>query len=360
MLRTKENRSALVIGLALTFLAGCACAVLVGLGNPGNMGVCGICFLRDTAGALKLFSGSGPKIFRPEVVGLIVGAFAWTTLRGRFAARSGSHAITRLFFGIWMGIGALVFLGCPFRMLQRIGGGDLNAAVGLIGFVLGVGVGLLLENRGYSVGKTSIVPAPAGSLGLVAALMLLLLFLSGNFLAGPGPGEPSAPAHAAWYWSLGIAGLVGVALSATGFCAVSAARQVFVKQKRMLSGAVLLIVGYAVVSFSAGRWKLGFDGQPAAHSEWVWNILALALVGLSGVLAGGCPVRQIVLAGEGNGDGFVTVIGLLLGGALAHNMGLASSGAGTTTAGRWAVVIGLTISLAYGALIARDRAQANG
>ena len=39
-------------------------------------------------------------------------------------------------------IGALVFLGCPWRTLLRLAGGDLNALVGLAG--LAVGIGLVL------------------------------------------------------------------------------------------------------------------------------------------------------------------------------------------------------------------------
>ena len=62
---------------------GALAAALVVLGNPGNMGICGACFLRDTAGALGLFSGAGPRIFRPELVGLILGAFALRLGQGR-------------------------------------------------------------------------------------------------------------------------------------------------------------------------------------------------------------------------------------------------------------------------------------
>jgi len=40
-------------------------------------------------------------------------------------------------------IGALVFLGCPLRMILRLGGGDLNAVVGLIGFVIGIFIGII-------------------------------------------------------------------------------------------------------------------------------------------------------------------------------------------------------------------------
>ena len=49
-------------------------------------------------------------------------------------------------------------------------------------------------------------------------------------------------------------------------------------------------------------------------------------VGFAAVLAGGCPLRQLVLAGQGSSDAGVTVIGMFAGGALAHNFGLAASG----------------------------------
>lgn len=55
------------------------------------------------------------------------------------------------------------------------------------------------------------------------------------------------------------------------------------------------------------------------------------------------------LAGEGNSDSAITVLGLIIGAAFAHNFGLASSGNGPTVNGQIAVVIGLivTIFIAY-------------
>ena len=116
------------LAYALLAAVGAACAFLVIEGNPGNMGICGACFLRDTGGALGLFA-KGPKIFRPELLGIVFGALVWRMARGQWTGRSGSYAVSRFVLGIWMAIGALVFLGCPFRMLQRLGGGDLNAVV---------------------------------------------------------------------------------------------------------------------------------------------------------------------------------------------------------------------------------------
>jgi len=351
---TKKTR----IGWLLALAVGIGCGALVLLGNPGNMGICGACFLRDSAGALRLYGEpEGTHYLRPEVVGIIFGALLLALARGSFVARSGSHAITRLFFGAWMAIGSLVFLGCPFRMLQRLGGGDLNAWVGLLGLIGGVGIGLAFEKRGYSVGKTRESPTVLGLLGpmiFLAAFGLSALRL----LDGPGISGETPPAHAPWLASLSIALLAGAALSVTRFCAITAARQVFMKDRRMIFAAGALIIGYGVVVFASGNGNLGFEGQPAAHSESLWNILSLALVGLCGCLCGGCPVRQMVMTGEGNGDAAVTVMGILFGGALCHNLGLISSSAGTTSAGQTAVVIGLVLAVGYGFLRSRSGAGA--
>ncbi len=347
MLRGRDPGRAPFTALAVVLLVGGAAAALVLLGNPGNMGLCGACFLRDTAGVLGLFAKGPPPVFRPEVAGVLLGALLWVLLRGRYQARSGSYAVARFLLGVFMALGALVFLGCPFRMLQRLGGGDLNALVGAAGLVAGVGVAVLLERRGYTVGKTAPAPAAVGLLGPVTVAGLLVLFLLGGVLLGPGPGATDGPQHAPWAAALGIAAAGGVALSATGFCAVSACRQVFLPGKRMLAAAGVLVLGYAAVTALAGRFAPGFEKQPVAHSEHAWNFLALLLVGLTGAFAGGCPVRQMVMAGEGNGDAFVTVMGLVVGGALAHTLGVASSTAGTTPAGRWVVALGIPLVLAY-------------
>ena len=358
MLKSSTGGRPLYIAFALVFAVGAGAAALVGLGNPGNMGICGACFLRDSAGSLGLFA-KGPRIFRPELTGLVLGALAFCLLRRRFEARSGSHAATRLFFGIWMAIGSLVFLGCPFRMLQRMGGGDLNAWVGLIGLIGGVGAGLFFERRGYNIGKTQVVAPAVGLLGPLCFVGLLLLYLMSGRLIGPGPGEEGAPAHAPWMASLLVAAGAGAVLAATRFCAITSARQIFQRQRSMLLAAGILIAGYALISLIQGRFNLSFEGQPAAHSEGLWNVLALALVGLCGCLTGGCPVRQVVMTGEGNGDAFVTVLGLIIGGALAHTLGLASSGAGTSEGGRTAIMIGIPLALGYAAWISAHSPRAS-
>ena len=63
----KENFPPLVIisGLVIGVIA----AVLVKLGNPGNMGICVACFERDIAGALGLHRAAVVQYIRPEIIG---------------------------------------------------------------------------------------------------------------------------------------------------------------------------------------------------------------------------------------------------------------------------------------------------
>ena len=67
-----------------------------------------------------------------------------------------------------------------------------------------------------------------------------------------------------------------------------------------------------------GNFNPGFAGQPIAHTDGLWNALGMMLAGFGCVLLGGCPLRQLVLSGEGNADSAVTVVGLLVGAAFAR------------------------------------------
>jgi YedE family putative selenium metabolism protein len=275
-------------------------ALLVAQGNPPNMGVCGACFLRDAGAALGLVA-PGPKgspaCVRPELVGLVLGALGLALARGRCVARSGSHAASRLTLGFFLGVGALVFLGCPFRMLQRLGGGDLSALAGLAGFVPGVLVARRFERAGYTVGKTSPAPRAVGLQGPVAFL-LLLVAAEAAWLVGPRPTSGGPPLRAPAALALGVGLAAGALLSATGFCVVSAARAVLDRPRGMLVAAGALIAAYAAVALATGTFRLAFSGSPLAHDDVLWSALSMALVGLAGAFAGGCPVRQLVMTGD--------------------------------------------------------------
>ena len=148
--------------IATGAVIGAIAVILVMLGNPKNMGFCIACFLRDIAGATKMHSAAIVQYFRPEVVGLVAGAMAMALIGKEFSPKGGSSPVTRFFLGAFVMIGALVFLGCPLRMVLRLGGGDLNALVGLGGFAVGILVGIFFLNKGFSLKRTYKLPTSEG------------------------------------------------------------------------------------------------------------------------------------------------------------------------------------------------------
>lgn len=122
-------------------------------GNPANMAICVACFIRDTAGALKLHTAAPVQYFRPEVVGFVCGSFLLALLTKEYKSTAGSSPMVRFILGTAMMIGALVFLGCPLRMVLRMAAGDLNAWVALIGFAGGVATGSFFLKKGFSLGR---------------------------------------------------------------------------------------------------------------------------------------------------------------------------------------------------------------
>ena len=132
-------------------VVGLAAVVLTHLGNPANMGFCIACFLRDITGAVGMHSAAKVQYVRPEIIGLVLGAFVMSVATKEFRAKAGSSPATRFVLGAFVMIGALAFLGCPLRMVLRIGGGDLNAVVGLVGFTLGIFIGIQFLKRGFSL-----------------------------------------------------------------------------------------------------------------------------------------------------------------------------------------------------------------
>ena len=111
-------------------LAGAVICVLAPLlqylGNPPNMGVCVACFERDIAGALGLHRAGVVQYIRPEIIGFVLGAMVAALAFREFKARAGSAPIVRFVLGFFAMIGALAFLGCPWRALLRLSAGDYN------------------------------------------------------------------------------------------------------------------------------------------------------------------------------------------------------------------------------------------
>ena len=336
--------------VAIGLLIGIISAYLVKLGNPANMGFCVACFIRDTAGALGLHGAKGVQYIRPEIIGLVLGSFASALFAKEFKAKGGSAPMTRFVLGFFVMVGALMFLGCPFRMVLRIAGGDLNALVGLLGFAAGIFCGVFFLNKGYSLKRSYTLSSCEGAImPIIQAILLILLIaapvfilFSSNYADVKGPGK----AHAAILLSL-LAGLiVGIFAQKSRFCMVGGLRDLILfKETRLILGFITIAFSACVVNILIGKFSLGFEGQPVAHTDATWNFLGMLLVGLGSVLLGGCPLRQLILSGEGNTDSAITCLGLLLGAAFCHNFSLASSAKGPTLNGEIAVVLGIIVCL---------------
>ena len=61
--------------IAAGIITGLLAVILVWQGNPANMGFCIACFLRDVAGGLGLHRAAVVQYLRPEIMGLVLGAF---------------------------------------------------------------------------------------------------------------------------------------------------------------------------------------------------------------------------------------------------------------------------------------------
>ena len=291
---------------------GIAALVLTAAGNPKNMGFCIACFLRDIAGAAGMHSAAAVQYVRPEIIGIVLGAMAAALAAKEFRAKAGSSPACRFLIGAFVMIGALAFLGCPLRMVIRLGGGDLTAVAAL----------------------------------LLAAPGLLKFSESG-------PGSMRA------FWCVSLAGglVVGVLAQRSRLCMAGGMRDaVMLRDFRLLSGFLAIWVTVTIGNLIQGSYDLSALSQPVAHSQYLWSALGMALVGWGSILLGGCPLRQLILAGEGNGDSALTVLGMIVGAAFAHNFGLAGAAdsvaedgtyvvGGIGAAGMTAVALGFAVLL---------------
>lgn len=324
---------------SLGIVAGIGAALLAFFGNPKNMAFCIACFVRDMSGALKLHQAEVVQYFRPEIVGIVLGAFLLSLYTKEFKATGGSSPVIRFFGGVIMMVCALVFLGCPLRMILRMSAGDISSYFGLIGFVLGIGAGSFFIKKGFSLGRTYETKKESGYffpiiLGIIFVLTLVVPSIFA--FSEKGPGSLHAPA----LLSLCVGLLIGVIAFKTRMCFSGCFRNIFLmkdfKLFSLIGGIFVVMLIYNIATKNFAFVAFG----PIAHAQNIWNVLSMFAVGFAGVLLGGCPLRQVVLAAGGSFDSFITFLGMLVGAAFAHNFSLAASPAAAATAEKAAVLGG--------------------
>lgn len=300
-------------------------AILIQFGNPGNMGVCVACFLRDIAGSLGLHGASKLAYIRPEIIGIVLGAFIAAFYGKDFKSRGGSAPLTRFLLAMCVVIGALVFLGCPLRMVLRLAGGDLNAIVGMVGFAAGIGVGIYVLNKGFSLKRSYKQGTVNGYLfpAIMVGLLVLVLVKPAFIIIGS---PDKMPAFAPLWLSLAAGLATGLLAQRTRLCMVGGIRDLIMfKDSYLILGFLSILVFATLGNVFFGNINIGFAGQPAAHSDGLLNFAGMFVAGWGSVLLGGCPLRQLILSGEGDVDSATTIFGLIFGAAIAHNFGLVSA-----------------------------------
>lgn len=341
------------------------------LGNPENMGICVACFERDIIGAIGMHRALPVQYFRPEIPGMVLGAMVAALAGREFLSKGVSSPLFRLLLGFFGMIGALVFLGCPWRAFLRLAGGDLNSLVGLAGLVAGIAVAFKFTERGFHLGHPRVEPG-ARSQGFILPLILLagvsLSFFYPSFGEGKaffrsvsGPASQAAP----FIYSLGAAMIVGFFGYRSRFCSIAAFRNaMFFRDRSYLLGvgaliAVAFTINSVFMGLSADSFiEFGFRNMPISHSNVLWNFLGMFLAGMAFSLGEGCPARQLFKAGGGDLNSVLVVVGMFTGAAFAHNFGLASVPdkiidgvtviGGPSPAGMIAVGIGIVYCLVLG------------
>jgi YedE family putative selenium metabolism protein len=184
-------------------------------------------------------------------------------------------------------------------------------------------------------------------IGLFLLLVFQVSFTPGGpiFFSAKGPGSQHAPI----LFSIAAGLIIGAIAQRSRFCTMGAFRDVIlIKDFHLISGVAALLVFAFVTNMVLGQFKPGFEGQPVAHTQHIWNFLGMALSGLAFVLAGGCPGRQLFLSGEGDMDAAIFAIGMIVGAGIAHNFAMASSPKGIGAFGPAAVIVGFLFCLIIG------------
>ena len=117
--------------------------VLAFFGNPSNSGICITCFVENLSGALRMHANTRMAYIRPELIGFVTGSFLMALAGREHRSRSGKAPLLGFMLGFFLVVGSSVFMGCPIKMMLRLGAGDLTAVAGFVGLAFGVWIGIL-------------------------------------------------------------------------------------------------------------------------------------------------------------------------------------------------------------------------
>lgn len=330
-------------------LFGAVATLLTALGNPASTGLCASCFLVNVAGALGLHARESQSYLRPEILGIVLGAFFAAAGAREFRVRGGGSPVTHFLGGAFLLFGCEVFIGCPIKALLRTAGGGAAGAVGLAGLIAGVWFATAYLRDGFSLPAPRPLPEGVG-LVLPGAAFLLLALGSGIAPSFAGSGFPSGALHAPFAASAASGLLFGAVGQRTRFCVTGSLRTAALSRDfREAAGTGAFLLAALSANLAGGAFSPTLSLEPGAHTDLLWAFLALGMVGFGAILVNGCPFRQLVRAASGDLDSAAAVAGMLLGAGLSVRLGIGSSPAGVTAAGKIAVLLGFAFFLALAA-----------
>lgn len=329
-------------------LLGAGGVILERFGNPFRTGICVSCFIENIAGSLGLHANSRMQFIRPEIVGFILGAFLISILRGEFKARGGRSPVIRFVLGILMMIGTGIYIGCPIKLFYRVSGGEIMSLVGLFGLVAGVWAGGMYVRSGFSPGDVRPLNKVKGIfIPALAIVLLLFVFIKPSFIfeSASGPGSKFSPIYLSLFIGLVIGGLCYY----SRYCVLGGINNFILgREMTLLYGSFAFLAAAFLSYVFLGDFQPGTIAYPGSSPGYLWDFLGMGLVGFSGTLADGCPFRQLILAGSGDSDAGITVLGLLAGGAILQNFNLNTTASGVTFNGQVAVLVGFALCIVIG------------
>lgn len=276
--------------------------------------------------------------FSLEIVGIILGAACLAICRKEFDTSLASLSWLYFVLGFMVMMGVFIFLGCPFRMAFRLGTGDLNALSGLVGLICGILLGLSFLKKGFTIPEKR----KTGKKNKLIYWGVMISFLLYSW------GRPLSfylkKGHLDFSLSLVLGSLflgliIGLVAQYTRFCLMAGFRNLFLcRDTYLLHGFLALVFFSTLTNLNAGDYQLNFN----LNTGLIWGFGAMVLIGWASLYLGGCPLRQLVLLGEGKIKALLVWSGMLVGAWFGH-WGQISA---TTFQGKLILILSLLFLLA--------------
>lgn len=249
---------------------------------------------------------------------MLIGALGAALMAKEFAIRvpPKGELVKGLLGGIFMGIGAVIGMGCT------IGGfysGWPALSGGALVFVLGLFIGVFIAVRyilwemekfpGLSSGKartflaaskkrTSLQPL-AGIIVLFIGLLFILLY------------DSTTEKVLIGFVLIGL--MIGFVLQRSRFCIVRTLRETFLTgdskpTEGLIAGILVGLLGFTVIKIM----EIGGEMTMVAANFWIPAIVGGVIFGIGMTIAGGCTVGSTWRAGEGHVKLWLALVGLII------------------------------------------------